>query len=720
MNSTYINMIATDLNIKASQVQRTAELLSEGCTIPFIARYRKEATGSLNEVIIAKIRNDLERMADMDRRRSSILKSLEERNLLTQELEKSLTEAVTLSQIEDIYLPYRLKKQSRASVAKEKGLVPLAEKIFAQGGLKNLKAIAAAYIRRGDGVETAEEALAGASDIIAEKISESAEARSGMRRFFASRGRISSISVKGKENDGVKYSDYFDYSELARTCPSHRILAMLRGEREGFLKLSFMPNENEAIARLKQIFVFGTSEDCEFVETAMKDGYKRLLAPSMEKELKKALKNLADRKSIEIFADNAREILMAPPLGKKKILALDPGFRTGCKVVCLGSEGQLLHSETIYPHPPQKQVEHAAARIRKLVDVFGIQAIAIGNGTAGRETRIFIESLGLEGVITVMTNESGASVYSASDAAREEFPDQDVTVRGAVSIGRRLLDPLAELVKIDPKSIGVGQYQHDVDQKLLKRSLDDIVLECVNKVGVDVNTASRQLLSRISGLGPSLASNIISYRETNGPFKSREELRKVPRLGLKAFEQSAGFLRINNGINPLDASAVHPENYAIIKQMAYDSQCSVSDLIGRKDLEQVLDLPKYVVTGETGLPTLLDILVELAKPGRDPRKDFDLFVYPDNIREIKDLRQGMILPGVVSNVTAFGAFVDIGVHHDGLVHISELSSTYVKNPGKVVAPGQRVTVKVIDVDPDRNRISLSMKGVRQEKEQNRQ
>jgi len=718
MNSKYISTIAAGLNIRIDQVRKTAELLSEGCTIPFIARYRKEATGSLSEVDIARIRDDLEKMTDLDKRREAILKSLTERELLTPELERALIGAVTLSQIEDLYLPYRPKKKSRASVALGKGLAPLADVIFSQTGLSDLIKIASDYINTEKGVDTAEEALAGASDIIAEKVSESIRARSEMRRLFTSRGRVTSVVITGQEIDGSKYNDYFDYSEPARICPSHRILAMLRGEKEGILKLSFLPGENEAIARLKQLFVHGGGKDSIFVEKAAKDGYKRLLAPSMEKELKRALKTLADVKAVEVFADNVRNILMAPPLGKKRVLALDPGFRTGCKVVCLGAEGQLLHNETIYPHPPKNQRDAAEASIRKLVSDFGIQAIAIGNGTAGRETVSFIKSLDLDGIITVMVNESGASIYSASQAGRDEFPDKDITVRGAVSIGRRLLDPLAELVKIDPKSIGVGQYQHDVDQKLLKRSLDDVVLECVNKVGVDINTASGQLLAHISGLSPQLASNIVAFREGNGPFRTRNDFKKVPRLGPKAFEQSAGFLRITDGPNPLDASAVHPENYPIVMSMASNSGYSVAELIGRKDLNQLF-IPSDYVTDKAGLPTITDILDELAKPGRDPRKNFDLFVYSDNITEIKDLKQGMILPGVVSNVTAFGAFVDIGVHHDGLIHISELSDTYVKDVNKVVASGQKVMAKVLDIDFERDRISLSMKGIKQEKRKNR-
>ncbi len=714
MNSKYAPVIAKVLGIKTDQVIQTTNLLSEGCTVPFIARYRKEATGTLDEVAIAEIRNLLNQMTELDKRRNAILSSLTERELLTPELEGILNSAMTMSQLEDIYLPYRPKKRTRASIAREKGLSPLAEKIFLQKG-SDPEEEAKAYLEPDKGIMTVAEALSGASDIIAEQISETREARSKMRLLFATRGQVSSKSVKGKEEDGAKYRDYFDYSEPARNCPSHRILAMLRGEKEGYLNLSFLPREEEAIPRLEYLFIHGTGRDSAFVLNALKDSYKRLLAPSMGNELKSALKHLADKKAIEVFANNVREILMAPALGKKRILALDPGFRTGCKVVCLGTEGQLLHNDTIYPHPPQFQTEKAAQILRNLLKDFQIEAIAIGNGTAGRETRSFIDSLELpEGIIIAMVNESGASVYSASKVAREEFPDEDVTVRGSVSIGRRLVDPLAELVKVDPKAIGVGQYQHDVDQKLLKQSLGDVVVECVNRVGVDINTASKELLSYISGLGPQLAQNIINFRETNGTFKSRMALKTVPRLGPKAFQQAAGFLRIRGGENPLDASSVHPENYSIVKRIADDTGYSVIELAGKQDLKESLDLEKYM-TPEVGLPTLNDILEELAKPGRDPRKDFDLFTYSEEVRKIEDLKAGMVLPGVVSNVTAFGAFIDIGVHQDGLVHISELSSSFVKDPHLIVKPSQKVTVRVLDVDIERKRISLSMKDIKQGK-----
>lgn len=715
MNTKYAPVIARVLGIKTNQVIQTTNLLSEGCTIPFIARYRKEATGTLDEVAIAEIRNLLNQMTELDKRRNAILSSLKERELLTPELEKILNSTMTMSQLEDIYLPYRPKKRTRASIAREKGLSPLAEKIFLQKGCDPDEE-AKTYIEPEKGITTITEALSGASDIIAEQISETREARSKMRLLFATRGQVSSKSVQGKEEDGAKYRDYFNYSEPARNCPSHRILAMLRGEKEGYLNLSFLPREEEAIQRLEYLFIHGTGRDSVFVLNALKDGYKRLLAPSMGTELKSALKHLADKKAIEVFANNVREILMAPALGKKRVLALDPGFRTGCKVVCLGTEGQLLHSDTIYPHQPQRHTKEAEQILRNLLQDFQIEAIAIGNGTAGRETRSFIDSLELpEEIIIAMVNESGASVYSASKIAREEFPDEDVTVRGSVSIGRRLLDPLAELVKVDPKAIGVGQYQHDVDQKLLKQSLDDVVVECVNRVGVDINTASKELLSYISGLGPQLAQNIVNFRKTNGIFKSRMDLKKVPRLGPKAFQQAAGFLRIRGGENPLDASSVHPENYSIVKRIADDIGYSVFELVGRQDLKGSLHLEKYM-SDEVGLPTLHDILEELAKPGRDPRKDFDLFTYSEEVRTMEDLKTGMVLPGVVSNVTAFGAFIDIGVHQDGLVHISELSSSFVKDPHLVVRPSQKVTVRVLDIDIERNRISLSMKDIKQDKE----
>lgn len=714
MNTDFSPLVARELGIRTDQVKQTADLLSEGCTVPFIARYRKEATGSLDEVAISAIRNRLSQMAELKKRRNSILNSLTEREILTPELEEALKKAMNMSQLEDIYLPYRPKKRTRASIAKEKGLSPLADLILKQEDIDPEKE-AGTFINPEKGINSVSEALAGASDIIAEQISETREARSRIRKIFAIRGHVSSGCVKGKEEEGEKYSDYYDYSGQARGCPSHRILAMLRGEKEGFLKLSFLPREEKAISTLRDLFISGNGKDSEFVMGSLKDSYKRLLAPSMENELKSALKNLADKKAIQVFADNIREILMSPPLGKKRVLALDPGFRTGCKVVCLGAEGQLLHNDTIYPHPPQVQKENAARIIRKMVDDFQIEAIAIGNGTAGRETKSFIDTLDLpKGIVVVMVNESGASVYSASKVAREEFPEEDVTVRGSVSIGRRLVDPLAELVKIDPKSIGVGQYQHDVDQKMLKQSLDDVVQECVNRVGVDVNTASKQLLSYISGLGPQLASNIVSFRETNGLFMSRMELKKVPRLGPKAFEQAAGFLRIRDGKNPLDESAVHPENYGIVASMAKEIGCSIKELVGKDDLKKNLDLKKYM-TQQVGLPTLNDILDELARPGRDPRNDFDLFNYSEEIQEIEDLSEGMILPGVVSNVTAFGAFVDIGVHQDGLVHISELSDSFIKDPNRVVKPSQKVIVKVMHIDIKRKRISLSMKGIKQDK-----
>lgn len=715
MKQLYISMIAKELNIKPDQVGKTHELLDQGCTVPFIARYRKEATGSLDEVAIANIRNRLEQLAEMDKRRDAILRSLKERDLITPDLEKSISGALTMSQLEDIYLPYRPKRRTRAMIAREKGLQALAAQILEQSGI-DPESEARMFVDPEKGIKNIEEALAGASDIIAEQISEARNARTEMRRLFAVRGIITSHSVKGKEEEGAKYQDYYDFSEPARSCPSHRVLAMLRGEREGYLKLSFLPPAENAIAKLENLFIKGSGKDSDFTRQTLPDAYTRLLAPSMETELRNALKALADKKAIQVFADNVRQVLMAPPLHDRRIMALDPGFRTGCKVVCLGKEGQLLHNETIYPHPPKEQKDLASSRIYKLVADFGIEAIAIGNGTAGRETRSFISSLELgEDVVIAMVNESGASVYSASKVAREEFPDRDVTVRGAVSIGRRLLDPLAELVKIDPKAIGVGQYQHDVDQKQLRQALDDVVLECVNRIGVEINTASSQLLSRISGLGPQLASNIVKFRESNGPFTSRKQLKEVPRLGPKAFEQAAGFLRIPDAVNPLDASAVHPENYSIIKQISLDKGCKIKDLIGQTDLKGSLDLRKYI-TPEVGLPTLNDILDELSRPGRDPRKEFDLFNYAEEVREISDLKPGMILPGVISNVTAFGAFVDIGVHQDGLVHISELSNSFVKDPNNVVHPSQKVTVRVLQIDHERRRISLSMKDINKKKE----
>jgi len=708
MNETHIPKIAQELSLTPKQVQATADLLNEGATVPFIARYRKEATGSLDEVAIAAVRDRLSQLMELDKRREAILKSLEERGQLTDELKEKILSAKTLVVLEDIYLPYRPKRRTRATVAKEKGLEPLAQRLFAQEDMDPLTE-AAAFVDPEKGVDSAEDALAGARDIIAEWVNEDQTARARMRDLYSSKAVFKSNVVPEKEADGSKYKDYFDWEEPVNTAPSHRILAMRRGENEGFLTLRIFPPEEGALDILDGLFVKGEGPASEQVKMSVHDSYKRLLSPSMETEIRQATKKRADEEAIRVFVENLRQLLLAPPLGQKNVLAIDPGFRTGCKVVCLDRQGKLLHTETIYPHQSEKAAADARSKILEMCERFRIEAIAVGNGTAGRETETFIRSLDLsKNIQVVMVNESGASVYSASEVAREEFPDQDVTVRGAASIGRRLTDPLAELVKIDPKSIGVGQYQHDVDQGALKSSLDDVVESCVNRVGVEVNTASKQLLTYVSGLGPQLAKGIVEHRNENGPFRSREELKKVPRLGPKAFEQAAGFLRVRDGENPLDRSAVHPESYPIVDTMATDLGCSVLDLMHDEKLRERIDLGKYV-SEKVGLPTLNDILSELSKPGRDPREQFETFRFAEGVEKIEDVKPGMKLPGIVTNITAFGVFVDIGVHQDGLVHISELSNRFVKNPAEVVKVHQKVVVTVLGVDLERKRISLSMK-----------
>ena len=709
MNINHTNKIARELSLHAGQVQATAELLDQGSTVPFIARYRKEATNSLDEVAITSVRDRLEQLAELDDRRDAILKSLTERDLLTDELNQQILAAEAMAELEDIYLPYRPKRRTRATIAREKGLEPLALLIYAQKANTDPEAEAAAYVSEETGVASVDEALAGARDIIAEMISEDQQARAEMRELFAGSGSITTSIVKDKEAEGAKYKDYFDWSEPVERAPSHRVLAMMRGENEGFLRLHIAPPEDSAIHRLEGRFVTGRTPASEQVDLAVHDGYKRLLAPSMETEVRAELKRRADEESIRVFAANLRELLLSPPLGQKMVLALDPGFRTGCKVVCLDRQGKLIHNETIYPHTGEGKLREAGVAVLNLVKKFKIEVIAIGNGTAGRETEQFIRQLNLPGQIPiVMVNESGASIYSASDVAREEFSDYDVTVRGSVSIGRRLMDPLAELVKIDPKSIGVGQYQHDVDQKSLKRSLDDTVMSCVNGVGVEVNTASKQLLTYVSGLGPQLADNIVKFRNENGPFASRVQLKKVKGLGPKAFEQAAGFLRIRGGKNPLDSSAVHPESYFVVDRMSKDLGCTVADLMKDETARKTIRLESYV-SDNVGLPTLRDIVDELAKPGRDPRERFEVFQFADGIEKMEDLRVGMKLPGIVTNVTAFGAFVDIGVHQDGLVHISQLADKFVKDPNDVVKVQQKVTVTVTAIDIPRKRIALSMK-----------
>ncbi len=702
----YPSLIAAELKLPAAGVNAVIALLDQDATIPFIARYRKEATGNLDEVAIASVRDRLGQLKELDARKAAIVKSLDERKLLTPDLTAKVVGAPTLAILEDIYLPYRPKKRTRAMIAKEKGLEPLADKIFAQGP-GDAAAFAAAFIDAEKGVKDAAEALAGARDIIAERVAEDAPARARLREMFFAKGEFHSKVITGKESEGAKFKDYFDWKEAATKAPSHRVLAMRRGESEGFLYMRVEVAEEETIPMLQALFVKGAGPCAAQVGLAVEDAYRRLMSFSMETEVRLAAKKEADREAIAVFARNLREILMSSPLGQKRLLALDPGFRTGCKLVCLDEQGKLLHHDVVMPHTGEGGRLDAALKVKKLCALHKTEVVAIGNGTAGRETEEFVRGLNLPGVVVVMVNESGASVYSASDAAREEFPNEDITVRGAVSIGRRLMDPLAELVKIDPKSIGVGQYQHDVEQNALKKSLDDTVVSCVNSVGVEVNSASKELLSYVSGLGPVLAKSIIDYRNANGAFASRDALKKVPRLGPKAFEQSAGFLRIRDGGNPLDASAVHPERYAVVEKMAADLGTTVKDLIGSASLRAKIDIKKYA-TPEAGELTLRDILSELAKPGRDPRQGFESFAF-GAVSKLEDVKPGMKLPGIVTNVTAFGAFVDIGVHQDGLVHVSEVSDTFVKQPSDVLKVQQRVHVTVLEVDLERRRIALSLK-----------
>jgi protein Tex len=708
MENQHIRKIAQEINASQEKVQATVELLDEGATVPFIARYRKEITGTMDEVQITTVRDRINQLRDLDKRKEAILKSLQEQNKLSPELRDKVNAAETMAALEDLYLPYKPKRRTKATIAKEKGLEPLATLIFAQQ-VKELEAEVNNLIDASKELNSAEDVLSGARDIIAEWVNEDAQSRSMIRQLFLQKAIVSSKLIKGKEEEAAKYKDYFEFSEPLSRIPSHRMLAMRRGEKELFLMMDIAPAEEEAVQELEKLFVKGRSVASEQVKLAVKDSYKRLLRPSMETEVRLLSKKKADEEAIRVFADNLRQLLLAAPLGQKNVLALDPGFRTGCKLVCLDKQGKLLLHDTIYPHEPQREVAKAGALIKKLCDAYQIEAIAIGNGTAGRETESFVKNIGLPSSIqVVMVNESGASVYSASDIAREEFPDKDITVRGSVSIGRRLMDPLAELVKIDPKSIGVGQYQHDVEQNSLKLGLDDVVMSCVNAVGVEVNTASKQLLSYVSGLGPQLAQNIVEFRNEHGPFKSREALKKVPRLGDKAFEQAAGFLRIREAENPLDSSAVHPERYALVQAMAKDLGSDVKELVKNKELRSKIDVKKYV-TEQTGLPTLNDIISELSKPGRDPRESFEAFHFAEGIQSMEDLKPGMKLPGIITNITKFGAFVDIGVHQDGLIHVSHLSNRYVTDPSEAVKVSQKVQVTVLEVDISRKRISLSMK-----------
>lgn len=710
MNQEFFQLVAKELSIAIPQVEAVAKLLTEDATVPFIARYRKEATGSLDEVAITHIRDRLVQLAELTQRKLTILKSLTERNLLTDELKTQVDTAQTMTALEDIYLPYRPKRRTRATVAREKGLEPLSQILLSQEESTDPLKEALAFVDAAKGVEDAEQALAGARDILAEQFSEDKTARERVRELYFKQGVFQTKVIKDKEADGKKYENYFDWSEPVASAPSHRVLAMRRGEKEGFLTLRIEVPEEQAFGILRTLFVKNSSSCALHVQAAIEDGFKRLLSASMETEVRLETKKQADTEAIRIFAENLQQLLMASPLGQKRVLGVDPGFRTGCKIVLLNEQGKLLGHDVIFPHQGEGQANRDAEKIKLLCREFKIEAIAIGNGTAGRETETFFRSLGLGSqTAIIMVNESGASVYSASEAAREEFAEEDITVRGAVSIGRRLMDPLAELVKIDPKSIGVGQYQHDVDQTQLKQGLDDTVVSCVNKVGVEVNTASKQLLMYVSGLGPQLAQKVVEYRNENGPFISRQKLLQVPRLGARAFEQAAGFLRIRTAENPLDASAVHPESYWVVESMAKDLGCTVKDLMENDGLRKQIDLKKYV-TDTVGLPTLNDIMTELAKPGRDPREKFEVFAFAEDVSKIEDLKPGLKLPGIVTNITAFGAFVDIGVHQDGLVHISELSDGFVKDPAEVVKVHQKVQVTVLEVDLDKHRIKLSMKG----------
>ena len=709
MQNPFIDQIAEELSLKAHQVAATAMLIAEGGTVPFIARYRKEQTGELDEVEITSIRDRLQQLADLASRRESIKKSLEERSLLTDELKAKIDGAQTLAKLEDIYLPFRPKRRTKAMIARERGLEPLATHIFENQSASDTAEQALTYIDAEKEVPDANAALEGARHIIAEWISDDADIREKLRKLFWEQGTLSSEAFPGKETEGAKYSDYFDWKEPIKNAPSHRVLAIRRGEKEGFLFHRILPEEESAIIMIEKQFLNGRGSAADEVKKAIADAYKRLLCPSMETEVRIQAKKKADAAAIQVFADNARELLLASPLGQKRTMAVDPGFRTGCKTVILDAQGKLLFNHVLYCTGGAGQVERATVEAKALVERYEIEAIAIGNGTAGRETEAFFRGLGLSAkILIVSVNESGASIYSASEAAREEFPDQDLTVRGAVSIGRRLMDPLAELVKLDPKSIGVGQYQHDVDQYALKRTLDDTVVSSVNKVGVEVNTASKQLLSYVSGLNESIAANIVAHRQENGPFKSRKELTGVSRLGPKAFEQCAGFLRIRDAKHPLDQSGVHPERYSLVEQMAAAVGCKVEDLTQDSGARAKINLQDYV-SETVGLPTLRDIMAELAKPGRDPRKQFEAFAFAEGVDKPSDLTLGMKLPGLVTNVTAFGAFVDVGVHQDGLVHISQLADSFVDDPNKVVKVGDKVQVTVTEIDLQRGRIALSMK-----------
>ena len=701
----FSKMIATVLNIAVRQVENTLSLLEGGATIPFISRYRKEATGGLDEVQIGEIKERYDKLTDIAKRKETILKTIEEQGKLTTDLKKRIEACWDATELEDIYLPYKPKRKTRAEAARQKGLEPLATILMMQRE-NNLMARVRTFIK-GE-VKNEEDALKGARDIIAEQVSEDERSRNQLRNQFSRQAIITSKVVKGKEEEAAKYKDYFDFSEPLKRCTSHRLLAIRRGEAEGFLKVSISPDDNECTERLERSYVRGNNECSQQVKEAVLDAYKRLLKPSIETEYAALSKEKADEEAIRVFAGNLRQLLLAPPLGQKRVMGIDPGYRTGCKVVCLDAQGNLLHNETIYPHPPKSEHSLSARKLTKLVEQYQIEAIAIGNGTASRETEAFVTNQRYDRKLQVfVVSEDGASIYSASKIAREEFPEYDVTVRGAVSIGRRLMDPLAELVKIEAKSIGVGQYQHDVDQTALKKSLDMTVESCVNSVGVNLNTASRHLLTYVSGLGPTLAQNIVDYRTENGAFASRKELMKVPRMGAKAFEQCAGFLRIPGAKNPLDNSAVHPESYAVVEHIAKDMKCSVEDLIKNKEIRNKIDIKKYV-SDKVGLPTLTDIMAELEKPGRDPRQAIQVFEFDKNVKTIDDLKEGMVLPGIVTNITNFGCFVDVGIKENGLVHVSQLCREFVSDPTTVVNIHQHVQVKVVNIDRERKRIGMTM------------
>ncbi len=709
-NPIFHSLIAAQLGLRPAQVQNTIKLIDDGATVPFISRYRKEATGNLDEVAIGSIADSYAKLKEVEARKETIISTIEAQGKLTPDLRKQIDETWDSTRLEDLYQPYKPKRKTRAAKARELGLEPLALALMS-GSCADAELAAEKYLS--DDVPTSEDALQGARDIIAEWVADQPEAREAARNVFRREGLVSTKMVKGKEAEAEKYRDYIDRQENLAKCPSHRVLAMMRAQSEGVIKMSVAPADPDAIvSRLNRRYV-KAPRTAKQVEMAVADGYKRLLAPAMETEMEAEAKERADTEAINVFETNLRQLLLAAPLGRHRVLALDPGFRTGCKVVCLDEQGTMLCHSVIYPHPPHSKTQEAEAELRRLVDTYHIEAVAIGNGTASRETEAFVRQFDAQAKLRIfVVSEDGASIYSASATAREEFPDEDVTVRGAVSIGRRLMDPLAELVKIDPKSLGVGQYQHDVDQARLKASLDSVVVSCVNQVGVEVNTASRHLLTYVSGLGPTLAKNIVDYRTEHGPFTSRDELKKVPRLGPKAFEQCAGFLRIAGAKNPLDSSAVHPERYAIVAQMAADAKCTVAELMSDSARRKSIKLDRYV-SGDVGLPTLRDIMAELEKPGRDPRQSIKEFKFDDSVHSIDDVRSGMTLPGIVTNLTAFGAFVDIGVKTDGLVHISQLADRFVKNVADVVSLHQQVVVRVLDVDTARGRINLTMKGVEQ-------